>query len=148
MAIQLFLEIKSGCKDWNNFVGMKSLRWIPCFWSIISIKYEFYWRQLNGWQNQYSFHIILSCGLLSLVKNIFLIVLLRKINDFSILFKANDNTLSEDDLTFRTMVYASGKLVLIHKLLPKLRADGHKVLIFSQMIRVLDILEDYLVHQG
>ncbi|VDQ12953.1 unnamed protein product [Trichobilharzia regenti] len=46
------------------------------------------------------------------------------------------------------MVYASGKLVLIHKLLPKLRADGHKVLIFSQMIRVLDILEDYLVHQG
>ncbi|CAH8676514.1 choline dehydrogenase 6 [Schistosoma haematobium] len=63
-------------------------------------------------------------------------------------FQANDNTLSEDDLTFRTMVYASGKLVLIHKLLPKLRADGHKVLIFSQMIRVLDILEDYLVHQG
>ncbi|VDP32085.1 unnamed protein product [Schistosoma mattheei] len=63
-------------------------------------------------------------------------------------FQANDNALSEDDLTFRTMVYASGKLVLIHKLLPKLRADGHKVLIFSQMIRVLDILEDYLVHQG
>ncbi|KAH8869088.1 Chromodomain-helicase-DNA-binding protein 7 [Schistosoma japonicum] len=63
-------------------------------------------------------------------------------------FQSNDNTLTEDDLTFQTMVYASGKLVLIHKLLPKLRADGHKVLIFSQMIRVLDILEDYLVHQG
>ena len=45
------------------------------------------------------------------------------------------------------MVQASGKLVLTDKLLPKLKADGHKVLIFSQMIRVLDIIEDYLIHK-
>ncbi|CAH1277583.1 CHD7 [Branchiostoma lanceolatum] len=44
-----------------------------------------------------------------------------------------------------SMVQASGKLVLIDKLLPKLRAGRHKVLIFSQMVRCLDILEDYLV---
>ena len=44
------------------------------------------------------------------------------------------------------MIDASGKLVLIHKLLPKLKSNGHKVLIFSQMVRCLDILEDYLVH--
>lgn len=44
------------------------------------------------------------------------------------------------------MIDASGKLVLIHKLLPKLKANGHKVLVFSQMVRCLDILEDYLVH--
>ena len=43
------------------------------------------------------------------------------------------------------MIQASGKLVLMDKLLPRLKADGHKVLIFSQMIRVLDILEDYLI---
>lgn len=43
------------------------------------------------------------------------------------------------------MVQASGKLVLIDKLLPKLRAGGHRVLIFSQMVRCLDILEDYIV---
>lgn len=43
------------------------------------------------------------------------------------------------------MVQASGKLVLIDKLLPKLKAGGHRVLIFSQMVRCLDILEDYLV---
>lgn len=49
---------------------------------------------------------------------------------------------------FSALLNASGKLVLIHKLLPKLKAGGHKVLIFSQMIRVLDILEDYLVYQG
>lgn len=47
---------------------------------------------------------------------------------------------------FQSMVQSSGKLVLIDKLLPRLKADDHKVLIFSQMIRVLDILEDYLLH--
>ena len=48
-----------------------------------------------------------------------------------------------DKLILEAMVQASGKLVLVDKLLPKLKAGGHKVLIFSQMIRVLDILEDY-----
>ncbi|ESO06310.1 hypothetical protein HELRODRAFT_149039, partial [Helobdella robusta] len=48
---------------------------------------------------------------------------------------------------FQTMVQASGKLVLTDKLLPKLKTDGHKVLIFSQMIRVLDVIEDYLIHK-
>ena len=48
---------------------------------------------------------------------------------------------------FQAMVQASGKLVLIDKLLPKLKAGNHKVLIFSQMIRVLDIIEDYLLHK-
>ena len=38
----------------------------------------------------------------------------------------------------------SGKMQLLNKLLPKLKAKGSRVLIFSQMTRVLDILEDYL----
>ena len=41
------------------------------------------------------------------------------------------------------LVDASGKLVLLDKLLPKLQARGSRVLIFSQMTRLLDILEDY-----
>lgn len=56
-------------------------------------------------------------------------------------------TRSETEKLFQTMIQASGKLVLVDKLLPKLKADGHKVLIFSQMIRVLDIIEDYLLHR-
>lgn len=40
---------------------------------------------------------------------------------------------------------SSGKLTLLDKLLPKLRAQGSRVLIFSQMTRMLDILEDYLL---
>ena len=48
---------------------------------------------------------------------------------------------------FKLMIQAAGKLVLVDKLLPRLKAGNHKVLIFSQMIRVLDILEDYLIHK-
>lgn len=67
---------------------------------------------------------------------------------------AEDKVLSEHNLSLAEkttrhasiMIEASGKLVLIHKLLPKLKSNGHKVLIFSQMVRCLDILEDYLVH--
>lgn len=47
----------------------------------------------------------------------------------------------------RHLVSASGKMVLVDKLLPKLKKSGHRVLVFSQMIRVLDILEDYLVEK-
>jgi len=38
----------------------------------------------------------------------------------------------------------SGKMQLLHKLLPKLKERGSRVLIFCQMTRVLDILEDYM----
>ena len=42
------------------------------------------------------------------------------------------------------LVRASGKLVLLDKLLPRLKEGGHRVLIFSQFKIMLDILEDYL----
>uniref|UniRef100_A0A8C2UE24 Chromodomain helicase DNA binding protein 6 n=1 Tax=Coturnix japonica TaxID=93934 RepID=A0A8C2UE24_COTJA len=51
------------------------------------------------------------------------------------------------DFQLQAMIQAAGKLVLIDKLLPKLKAGGHKVLIFSQMVRCLDILEDYLIQR-
>ncbi|MGH0161528.1 UNVERIFIED_CONTAM: hypothetical protein FKN15_053493, partial [Acipenser sinensis] len=51
------------------------------------------------------------------------------------------------DFQLQAMIQAAGKLVLINKLLPKLIAGGHKVLIFSQMVRCLDILEDYLIQR-
>ncbi|XP_042563774.1 chromodomain-helicase-DNA-binding protein 6 isoform X2 [Clupea harengus] len=51
------------------------------------------------------------------------------------------------DFQLQAMIQASGKLVLIDKLLPRLIAGGHKVLVFSQMVRCLDILEDYLIQR-
>ncbi|CAN0150637.1 unnamed protein product [Ascophyllum nodosum] len=44
----------------------------------------------------------------------------------------------------KQLVDASGKMVLLAKLLPRLLAEGHKVLIFSQMVRCLDLIEDFL----
>jgi len=42
------------------------------------------------------------------------------------------------------LVKSSGKMVLLSKLLPKLFSGGHKVLIFSQMVKVLDLLEELI----
>ena len=47
---------------------------------------------------------------------------------------------SEGDM----LVKASGKLVLLDKLLAKLKENDHRVLIFSQFKIMLDVLEDYL----
>lgn len=41
------------------------------------------------------------------------------------------------------LVETAGKMVLLDKLLPKLKLRQSRVLIFSQMTRLLDILEDY-----
>ncbi|XXQ37791.1 SNF2-related domain containing protein [Plasmodiophora brassicae] len=54
----------------------------------------------------------------------------------------------DDDAKMDRLVAASGKFVLLDKLLPKLKSEGHRVLIFSQMVRMLDIIEDYLNHRS
>lgn len=46
--------------------------------------------------------------------------------------------------TLKTIVTTSGKMMLLDRLLTKLKADGHRVLIFSQMVHMLDILTDYM----
>eukprot|EP00963_Diacronema_lutheri_P014292 scaffold2859_cov349-Pavlova_lutheri.AAC.29 len=46
------------------------------------------------------------------------------------------------------LVLSSGKLNLLDKLLTRLKQTGHRVLIFSQMVRMLDILSDYLRLKG
>lgn len=43
---------------------------------------------------------------------------------------------------------ASGKLVVMQKMLRKLKEKGHRVLIFSQMTKMLDILEDFMEAEG
>lgn len=50
----------------------------------------------------------------------------------------------QQDEALQTLLRGSGKLVLLDKLLCRLKETGHRVLIFSQMVRMLDILADYL----
>lgn len=40
-------------------------------------------------------------------------------------------------------IMTSGKMVLLDKLLPKLRQEGHKILVFSQMVKMIDLISEY-----
>ena len=48
-------------------------------------------------------------------------------------------------MVYRQLLENSGKLLLLDKMMAKLKAQGHRVLIYSQFTRMLDILEDWLV---
>lgn len=48
----------------------------------------------------------------------------------------------------RHLVEASGKLQLLELMLPKLKERGHRVLLFSQFLENLDIVEDFLEGLG
>ncbi|KAG6000198.1 hypothetical protein E4U21_005741 [Claviceps maximensis] len=48
------------------------------------------------------------------------------------------------DIIQRNLVEASAKLLLLEVMLPKLKERGHRVLIFSQFLQQLDIMEDFL----
>lgn len=56
------------------------------------------------------------------------------------------STRREDVL--RAIITSSGKMMLLDQLLAKLRRDGHRVLIFSQMVKMLDLLGDYMEYRG
>lgn len=43
---------------------------------------------------------------------------------------------------------ASGKFELLDRILPKLRATNHKVLLFCQMTSLMTIMEDYFAYRG
>ncbi|XP_023659676.1 chromodomain-helicase-DNA-binding protein 4-like isoform X1 [Paramormyrops kingsleyae] len=47
-----------------------------------------------------------------------------------------------------SLTKASGKLLLLQKMLKKLKEGDHRVLIFSQMTKMLDLLEDFLENDG
>ncbi|KAL1201375.1 Chromatin structure-remodeling complex protein SYD [Cardamine amara subsp. amara] len=46
------------------------------------------------------------------------------------------------------IVRLCGKLEMLDRLLPKLKATDHRVLFFSTMTRLLDVMEDYLTFKG
>ena len=56
-----------------------------------------------------------------------------------------DPSSSPDATLLQSMLNSSGKMVLLDKLLKRLKEQCHRVLIFSQMTRILDILEVALV---
>ncbi|KAI8799742.1 P-loop containing nucleoside triphosphate hydrolase protein [Cladochytrium replicatum] len=70
---------------------------------------------------------------------------LRKCCDHPYLFP---NSEPEPLETSEHVVYSSSKLCFLDKFLPKLKAEGRRVLIFSTFTSMLNILEDYLLWKG
>jgi len=68
---------------------------------------------------------------------------LRKCCNHPYLFEWPTNSKGEEKVD-ENLIKVSGKLQMMDRLLPRLKKEGHRVLIFSQMTRVLDIVEDYL----
>ena len=58
----------------------------------------------------------------------------------------NGSERPEDRL--RGLITSSGKMMLLDQLLTKLKKDNHRVLIFSQMVKMLDILGEYLSYRN
>lgn len=94
--------------------------------------------------------------MVSIIKIINIIFLSLTILFFFFLFIGAEDQIQYDyrnlngddpDVYYKALIHSSGKMVLIDKLLPKLKVNGHRVLIFSQMVRCLDIIEDYLVYR-
>ncbi len=49
----------------------------------------------------------------------------------------------------RPLIYrSSGKFELLDRMLPKLKATGHKVLIFCQMTQLMHVMEDFFMLKG
>ncbi|KAE8159981.1 SNF2 family N-terminal domain-containing protein [Aspergillus tamarii] len=61
--------------------------------------------------------------------------------------KILDGSTRREDV-LRAMITSSGKMMLLDQLLAKLKRDGHRVLIFSQMVKMLDLLGEYMEFRG
>ncbi|SMR45497.1 unnamed protein product [Zymoseptoria tritici ST99CH_3D1] len=77
---------------------------------------------------------------------------LKKASNHPFMFpNAEDRILAGSDARddqLKALITSSGKMMLLDQLLTKMKRDGHRVLIFSQMVKMLDILGDYLQLRG
>jgi superfamily II DNA/RNA helicase len=67
---------------------------------------------------------------------------LRKVCNHPYLFSPEGYHINEN------VIRSSAKFELLDRMLPKLRAAGHRVLMFTQMTAVMTILEDYFAYRG
>ncbi|KAH8549068.1 SNF2 family N-terminal domain-containing protein [Umbelopsis sp. PMI_123] len=73
---------------------------------------------------------------------------LRKASNHPYLFPEAERKTDDREEQLRGIIGNSGKMVLLDKLLAKFKQDGHRVLIFSQLVMILDILSDYMAMRG
>ncbi|KAG8660293.1 hypothetical protein MANES_02G141700v8 [Manihot esculenta] len=82
-----------------------------------------------------------------------IVVELKKCCNHPFLFESADHGYGgdsgiNDNSKLERIILSSGKLVILDKLLVRLHETKHRVLIFSQMVRMLDILAEYMSIRG
>jgi ATP-dependent DNA helicase len=72
-------------------------------------------------------------------------MMLRKIVNHPYLVKTPVVPGTRDIIIDENLIQQSGKLLVLDALLPKLKANGHKILLFSTFRIMLDLVEDYVI---
>ncbi|XP_025774238.1 lymphoid-specific helicase isoform X4 [Puma concolor] len=72
-----------------------------------------------------------------------IMMLLRKCCNHPYLIEYPIDPVTQEFKIDEELVTNSGKFLILDRMLPELKSRGHKVLLFSQMTRMLDILMDY-----
>uniref|UniRef100_A0A5B7BE01 Protein CHROMATIN REMODELING 4 n=1 Tax=Davidia involucrata TaxID=16924 RepID=A0A5B7BE01_DAVIN len=125
-------------KDAMQNIPPKTERMVPV--ELSSIQAEYYRAMLTK-----NYQILRNIGKGVAQQSMLNIVMqLRKVCNHPYLIPGTEPDSGSVEFLHEMRIKASAKLTLLHSMLKLLHKEGHRVLIFSQMTKLLDILEDYL----
>lgn len=125
-------------KDAMQNIPPKTERMVPV--ELSSIQAEYYRAMLTK-----NYQILRNIGKGVAQQSMLNIVMqLRKVCNHPYLIPGTEPECGSVEFLHEMRIKASAKLTLLHSMLKVLYKEGHRVLIFSQMTKLLDILEDYL----
>ncbi|CAI9760022.1 unnamed protein product [Fraxinus pennsylvanica] len=125
-------------KDTMKNIPPKTERLVPV--ELSSIQAEYYRSVLTK-----NYQILRNIGNGEPVKSMLNVVAqLRNICNHPYLIPGTEPDTGSEEFLHEMRIKASAKLTLLHSMLTILYKEGHRVLIFSQSTKLLDILEDYL----
>ncbi|KAJ7942565.1 Protein CHROMATIN REMODELING 4 [Quillaja saponaria] len=125
-------------KDAMQNIPPKTERMVPV--ELSSIQAEYYRAMLTK-----NYQILRNIGKGVAQQSMLNIVMqLRKVCNHPYLIQGTEPDSGSVEFLHEMRIKASAKLTLLHSMLRVLHKEGHRVLIFSQMTKLLDILEDYL----
>lgn len=126
-------------RDAMQNIPPKTERMVPV--ELSSIQAEYYRAMLTK-----NYQILRNIGKGVAQQSMLNIVMqLRKVCNHPYLIPGTEPESGSVEFLHEMRIKASAKLTLLHSMLKVLHKDGHRVLIFSQMTKLLDILEDYLM---
>ncbi|WOK91835.1 hypothetical protein Cni_G00526 [Canna indica] len=125
-------------KDAMQNIPPKTERMVPV--ELTSIQAEYYRAMLTK-----NYQLLRNVGKGSAQQSLLNIVMqLRKVCNHPYLIPGTEPETGSVEFLHEMRIKASAKLTVLHSMLKILHKEGHRVLIFSQMSKLLDILEDYL----